>query len=118
MRNLGYLQRRKQPIAPVCFQWDRVSKSPMRKHQTFVIYFAMFSHVNSLRRTGLLPGAAGMTPEHRLTLIIETIRALQLGTPVSKGLVTLLRDPCPDAGGGGLDQLLQAAAARIKHAPR
>ena len=29
-----------------------------------------------------------MTPEHRLTLIIETIRAIQIGTPVSKRLVT------------------------------
>ena len=37
-----------------------------------------------------------MTPEHRLTLISETIRALQIGTPVSKGLVTLLLDPWPD----------------------
>jgi hypothetical protein len=26
-----------------------------------------------------------MPPEHRLTLIIETIRAIQIGTPVSKG---------------------------------
>jgi hypothetical protein len=31
-----------------------------------------------------------MTPEHRLTLISETFRALQIGTPVSKGPVTLL----------------------------
>jgi hypothetical protein len=30
-----------------------------------------------------------MTPEHRRTLIIETIRAIQIGTPVSKGLVTI-----------------------------
>jgi hypothetical protein len=37
-----------------------------------------------------------MTPEHRLTLIIETIRAIQIGTPVSKGLVTILLEPWPD----------------------
>jgi hypothetical protein len=37
-----------------------------------------------------------MTPEHRLTLIIETIRAIKIGTPVSKGLVTLLLEPSPD----------------------
>jgi hypothetical protein len=66
-----------------------------------------------------------MTPEHRLTLIIETIRALKIGTPVSKGLVTLLLDPWPDLyrdaltrEGTGWINLLQAAAARIKHAPR
>ena len=66
-----------------------------------------------------------MTPEHRLTLISETIRALQIGTPVSKGLVPLLLDPWPamyrDAltrEGAGWINLLQAAAARIKHAPR
>ena len=36
------------------------------------------------RLLGRVPhGAAGMTPEHRLTLIIETIRALQIGTPAS-----------------------------------
>ena len=66
-----------------------------------------------------------MTPEHRLTLIIETIRALQIGTPVSKGRVTLLLDPWPDLYRDALTRegeswinLLQAAAARIKHAPR
>jgi hypothetical protein len=37
-----------------------------------------------------------MTPEHRLTLIIETIRAIKIGTPVFKGLVTLLLEPWPD----------------------
>ena len=31
-----------------------------------------------------------MTPEYRLTLIIETIRAIRIGAPVSKGGVTLL----------------------------
>jgi hypothetical protein len=63
-----------------------------------------------------------MTPEHRLTLISETIRALQIGTPVSKGLVTLLLDPWTDLyrdaltrEGTGWINLLQAAAARLKH---
>jgi hypothetical protein len=37
-----------------------------------------------------------MTPEHRRTLIIETIRALQIGTPVSTGLVLILLEPWPD----------------------
>ena len=37
-----------------------------------------------------------MTPEHRLAVIIETIRAIQTGTPVSKGLVRLLLEPWPD----------------------
>ena len=62
-----------------------------------------------------------MTPEHRRTLIIETIRALQIGTPVSKGLVTLLLEPWPDLfrdamerEGAGWINLLQAAAARIE----
>ena len=52
-----------------------------------------------------------MTPEHRRTLIIETIRAIQIGTPVSKGLVTILLEPWPDLycdamvrEGGRLDQ--------------
>ena len=38
-----------------------------------------------------------MTPEHRLTLIIETIRAIRIGAPVSKGGVTLLLEPWPDS---------------------
>jgi hypothetical protein len=37
-----------------------------------------------------------MTPEYRLTLIIETIRAIRIGTPVSKGLVRHLLEPWPD----------------------
>jgi hypothetical protein len=37
-----------------------------------------------------------MTPEHRLTLIIEPIRAIQIGASVSKGSVTLLLEPWPD----------------------
>ena len=37
-----------------------------------------------------------MTQEHRLILIIQTIRALQIGLPVSKGRMTLLLEPWPD----------------------
>ena len=37
-----------------------------------------------------------MTPEYRLAQIIETIRALQFGKPVTKGGVTLLLEPWPD----------------------
>jgi len=62
-----------------------------------------------------------MTPEYRLTLIIETIRAIHIGTPVSKGLVTILLEPWPDLycdamdrEGAGWINLLQAAAARIE----
>ena len=62
-----------------------------------------------------------MTPEHRLAVIIETIRAIQTGTPVSKGLVRLLLEPWPDLywnamnrEGAGWINLLQAAAARIE----
>jgi hypothetical protein len=64
-----------------------------------------------------------MTPEHRLTLIIETIRAIKIGTPVFKGLVTLLLEPWPDLywtamerQGAGWVNLLQAAVARIERA--
>jgi len=64
---------------------------------------------------------AGMTPEHRLALIIETIGALQIGAPVSKGRVTLILEPWPDLfydamerEGEGWVNLLQAAAARIE----
>jgi hypothetical protein len=66
-------------------------------------------------------GAAGTTPEYRLTLIIETIRAIRIGAPVSKGGVTLLLEPWPDLywdamerEGAGWINLLQAAAARIE----
>ena len=62
-----------------------------------------------------------MTPEYRLTLIIETIRAIHIGAPVSKGLVTLLLEPWPDLYRDAMDRegmgwinLLQAAAARIE----
>jgi hypothetical protein len=66
-------------------------------------------------------GAAGMTPEHRRTLIIETIHAVRIGAPISKGLVTILLEPWPDLycdammrEGAGWINLLQAAA-RIEH---
>jgi hypothetical protein len=59
-----------------------------------------------------------MTPEHRLAVIVETIRAIQIGTPVSKGRVTILLQPWPDLywnamerEGAGWINLLQAAAA-------
>jgi len=62
-----------------------------------------------------------MTPEHRLTLIIETIRAIQIGASVSKGGVMLLLEPWPDLYWEAMDRegmgwinLLQAAAARIE----
>ena len=62
-----------------------------------------------------------MTPENRLTLIIETIRAIRIGTPVSKGLVRHLLEPWPDLYWEAMDRegmgwinLLQAAAARIE----
>jgi hypothetical protein len=65
-----------------------------------------------------------MTPEYRLTLIIETIRAIRIAAPVSKGGVTLLLEPWPDLywgamarEGTGWINLLQAAAARIELAP-
>jgi len=64
-----------------------------------------------------------MTPEHRLTLIIETIRAIKISTPVFKGLVTLLLEPWPDLywtamerQGAGWVNSLQAAVARIERA--
>jgi hypothetical protein len=62
-----------------------------------------------------------MTLEHRLALIITTIRALQIGMPVSRDRVTLLLEPWPDLyrdamarRGAGWINLLQAAAARVK----
>jgi hypothetical protein len=61
-----------------------------------------------------------MTPENRRTLIIETIRAIRVGAPVSSAGVTLLLEPWPDLyweamerEGMGWINLLQAAAARI-----
>ena len=62
-----------------------------------------------------------MTPEHRMAMIVETIHTIQIGAPVSKGLVTILLDPWPDLycdamvrEGMGWINLLQAGAARIK----
>jgi hypothetical protein len=62
-----------------------------------------------------------MTPEYRRILIIETIRAIRIGTPVSKGLVRHLLEPWPDLywdamerEGMGWINLLQAAAARLE----
>ena len=65
-----------------------------------------------------------MTQSHHLKLIIETIRALHRGSPVSRELVTILLEPWPDLyrsaitrEGEGWINLLQAAAARIELAP-
>ena len=65
-----------------------------------------------------------MTPEHRLALIVATIRSIQIGNPVSKGYVMTLLAPWPDLyreamdrEGAGWINLLQAAAARIECAP-
>lgn len=62
-----------------------------------------------------------MTPENRRILIIETIRAIQIGAPVFKGGVTLLLEPWPDLYREAMERegmswinLLQAAAARIE----
>jgi hypothetical protein len=62
-----------------------------------------------------------MTPEHRRTLTIETIRALQIGTPISEELVMILLEPWPDLYRDAMDRkgaswinLLQAAAARLE----
>ena len=62
-----------------------------------------------------------MTPENRRILIIETIRAIRTGAPVSKGDVVLLLEPwhdlyweAMDREGTGWINLLQAAAARIQ----
>ena len=62
-----------------------------------------------------------MPPEYRLAQIVETIRALRIGAPVSKRGVTLLLEPWPDLYCNAMDRegmgwinLLQAAAARIE----
>ena len=62
-----------------------------------------------------------MTPEHRMAVIFEIIHAIQIGAPVSKGLVTILLEPWPDLycdamvrEGKGWINLLQAAAARLE----
>ena len=66
-----------------------------------------------------------MTPEHCLALIIATIRAIQIGTPVPKGYVMTLLALWPDLSrdamhreGAGWINLLQATAARIERAPK
>ena len=65
-----------------------------------------------------------MTKRYHLALIIETILALQIGTPISEELVMILLEPWPDLycnaiirEGTGWINLLQAAAARIELAP-
>ena len=65
-----------------------------------------------------------MTRKHHLALISETIRGLQIGTPITKGLVMILLKPWPDLyrnantrEGAGWINLLQAAAARIELTP-
>ena len=62
-----------------------------------------------------------MTQNHHMALIIEAIRALQGGAPVSREFVTILLEPWPDLyrnaitrEGAGWINLLQAAAARIE----
>jgi hypothetical protein len=65
-----------------------------------------------------------MTRKHHLALISETIRGLQIGTPISRGLVLILLEPWPDLYRNailrkdeGWINLLQAAAARIELTP-
>jgi hypothetical protein len=62
-----------------------------------------------------------MTRKEHLAFVIEAIRAVQIGTPISKDLVMILLEPWPDLYHEGLAQegadwvnLLQAAAARIE----
>ena len=64
-----------------------------------------------------------MTQNHHVALISETIRALQIGSPITKGLVMILLKPWPDLyrnantrEGAGWINLLQAAA-RIELTP-
>jgi hypothetical protein len=69
-----------------------------------------------------------MTRKHHPTLIVtligETIRALQRGAPISKELVMILLEAWPDLSRNAIARegedwinLLQAAAARIELAP-
>jgi|tagenome__1003787_1003787.scaffolds.fasta_scaffold20697203_2 hypothetical protein len=56
-----------------------------------------------------------MTVEYHLTLIVETIRAIRIGAPVSKGGVTLLLEPWPDLYWEAMDRedgLDQSAPSR------
>ena len=64
-----------------------------------------------------------MIRKEHLVLITEAILALQIGTPISKELITILLEPWPDLHrdamareGTGWINLLQAAAARIERA--
>jgi hypothetical protein len=65
-----------------------------------------------------------MTKRYHLALIIETILALQIGTPISEELVMILLEPWPDLYRDAMDRkgaswinLLQAAAARLEQKP-
>ena len=63
-----------------------------------------------------------MTKKHYLTLIGETIRGIQIGTPISREMVLILLEAWPDLYCSantreGWINLLQAAAARIELAP-
>jgi hypothetical protein len=62
-----------------------------------------------------------MTRKDHLALTIETIRAVQIGTPIAKDLVMILLEPWPDLYRDAREResvnwvnLLQAAAARIE----
>ena len=62
-----------------------------------------------------------MIRKEHLVLIREAILALQIGTPISKELITILLEPWPDLycnvtmrEDAGWINLLQAAAARIE----
>jgi hypothetical protein len=62
-----------------------------------------------------------MTRKDHLAFVIEAIRAVRIGTPISKDLVLILLEPWPDLyreamAREGVDwiNLLQAAAARIE----
>jgi hypothetical protein len=64
-----------------------------------------------------------MIRKEHLVLIREAILALQIGTPISKELITILLEPWPDLHrdamapeGTNWINLLQAAAARIERA--
>ena len=70
------------------------------------------------RLLGHVPhGAAGMTPEYRLTLIIETIRAIRIGAPVSKTGVTLLLEPWPDLYWEAMDRRGWAGSICFRQPP-
>jgi hypothetical protein len=90
-------------------------------YKDITIYKSIWYNFGQYKR--VLHGAAGMTQEHRLALIIKTIQELKAGIPVSRGRMTLLLEPWPDLyrnararRGVGWINLLQAAAARAEHA--